>query len=297
MRRILSRLVYVLPLAFFALPSVANAQDATCWYNWGVQFDKQGQYTQAIANYNQALALCPDYSAAYNNRGYDYSELGNENQAIADYNSAIAFDPNSSTAYNNRGFSYYTLGNYNQAIADYNQAIVLCPTYGAAYSNRGVAYDQEGDKDRALADYNQALAIDPTIAAAYSNRGIIESSHGNFEQAKADFYRAISADANYTTGYENLGFFLATCPDPKYRDGKKAFDMISHAYQLAGGSDAFYIANAFAAAYAECGDFTAARQWQEKTIQLAPAEDKQMETTRLALYETNKPYRSQLSKQ
>ena len=297
MQRLISRLMFVLPLAVFAFPGHANAHDAACWYNWGIQWDNQGQYARAMADYNQAIAICPSYAAAYNNRGYDWSELGNHNQAIADYSSAITINPNNATAYNNRGFSYDQLGNHDQAIADYNQAIALCPRYGSAYSNRGVVYDEEGDLDRALADYNQALAIDPTIAAAYSNRGVIESTRGEFDQAKADFYRSLSADPNYTTGYENLGFFLATCPDPKYRDGKKAFDITSRAIQLANGSDAFYTANALAAVYAECGDFTAARQWQQKTIQLAPAEDKPMETTRLALYETNKPYRSQVSKQ
>lgn len=297
MNRLISKLVFVLPLVWFALPASAKAQDAACWYNWGVANDNQGEYAKAIADYNQAIALCPDYSAAYNNRGYDFSELGNQTQAIADYNTALVYDPNSSTAYNNRGFSYYTLGNYDQAIADYNQALAICPTYAAAYSNRGVVWADKGETDKARADYDQALAVDPNIAAAYSNRGVIESSNGQYEQAKADFYRALSVDPNYTTGYENLAFFLATCPDPKYRDGKKAFDNASHAYQMAGDANGFYTANALAAAYAECGDFASARQWQQKTIQLAPAEDKQMETTRLALYVANKPYRSQVTKQ
>jgi tetratricopeptide (TPR) repeat protein len=258
MRRLIPSLVLVFPLVCLAIPCTLRAQDPTCYVNWGVEWDSRGEYDKGIADYNQALAICPTNAVAYNNRGYDW----------------------------------YKMGNFAKAIADYNQALAICPTYGAAYSNRGVVWDDKGEHDKALADYNQALAVDPNVAAAYSNRGVMEASRGEYDQANADYYRALTVDPNFATGYENLGFFQATCPDPRYRNGQKAFENASRGYQLANGTDSYYTSNSLAVAYAECGDFEKARAWQEKVVELAPPEDKQMETSRLELFKSAKPYRS-----
>jgi Flp pilus assembly protein TadD len=235
----------------------ANAGD-NCYFQRALQWDSQGNYDQAIANYNQAIAICPDDAVAYNNRGYDW----------------------------------YAKGDFDKAIADYNQALVLCPKYAEVYSNRGTAWDAKGEQDRALADYNEALAVDPTVASAYNDRGVNEAKRGQYELAQADFYRSMSADPTYAAAYENLGFQQATCPDAKYRDGKKAFANTSRGYQLDYGVDEYSADNALAAAYAECGDFKRAQEWQQKTIDLAPQKDKSFQTARLELYKQSTPYRS-----
>ncbi|HTQ41019.1 MAG TPA: tetratricopeptide repeat protein [Pirellulales bacterium] len=235
----------------------AQAGD-NCYFNWALQWDSQGNYDKAIADYNCAIEICPDDAVAYNNRGYDW----------------------------------YMKGDFDKAIADYNQALAICPRDGAYYSNRGVAWNDKGDLDKAMADYNQALAVDPNTASAYNNLGCIESARGEYEKAKDDFYRCLSADPNYVAGLENLGFFQATCPDPKYRDGKKAFENASLGYQLDNGADPYSSHNALAAAYAESGDFAKAAAWQEQVVQLAPAKDKTMQTARLELFKQHQPYRS-----
>jgi Flp pilus assembly protein TadD len=229
---------------------------------------------------------------SYADRAAEWDDRGEYDKAIADYNRALAINPYDANSYNNRGFDWWKKGSLDKAIADYNQALAICPTLGAAYSNRGVAWDDKGEHDKAVADFNQALAMDPNIAATYTNRGTIEAHRGEYDQANADYYRALAIDPNFATGYENLGFFQASCPDPRYRNGKKAFENASRGYQLANGTDAFYTANSLAAAYAECGDFEKARAWQEKVVELSPPEDKQMETARLELFKQGNPYRS-----
>jgi tetratricopeptide (TPR) repeat protein len=235
----------------------AEAGD-NCYFQRALQWDNQGNYDQAIANYNQAICICPDDAVAYNNRGYDW----------------------------------YMKNDFDKAIADYNQALVLCPKYAEVYSNRGAAWDAKGEPDRALGDYNEAVAVDPTITSAYNDRGVNEAKRGQYDLAQADFYRSMSADPNYAAAYENLGFQQATCPDPKYRDGKKAFANTSQGYQLDYRVDDYSADNALAAAYAESGDFKRAQEWQQKTVDLAPPKDKTFQTARLELYKQSKPYRS-----
>ena len=49
----------------------------------------------------------------------------NISHAIADYNEAISLKPDYAEAYYNRGNAYYKLDQYQQAIEDYNKAIYL----------------------------------------------------------------------------------------------------------------------------------------------------------------------------
>ncbi|MGH6907325.1 MAG: tetratricopeptide repeat protein [Aestuariivirga sp.] len=64
---------------------------------------------------------------AYNNRGNAYSNKNEYDLAIADYDKAIALNPEYAEAYNNRGNAYYRKGKYDRAIADYDKAIALNP--------------------------------------------------------------------------------------------------------------------------------------------------------------------------
>ena len=72
------------------------------------------------------------------NRGNAKAELKRYSEAIADYDKAIELDPNFALAYMNRGKAKAELKQYSEAIADYDKAIELDPNFALAYTNRGV---------------------------------------------------------------------------------------------------------------------------------------------------------------
>jgi hypothetical protein len=89
----------------------------------------------------------------------------------------------------------------------------------------------------------------------------------------------------------NRAWLWATCPDARYRDGKRAVESATRACELSEWKDAVFI-DSLAAANAEAGDFEAAVKWQSKANELYPAaEDKKQEEERLKLYREKKPYR------
>jgi tetratricopeptide (TPR) repeat protein len=162
-------------------------------------------YKEAIALYDQVIALDPNNARAYNNRGIAYANLSNYEKAITDYTEAIKLDPNYAEAYNNRGDAYYYLNNYKQAIADYTQAIKIDPNYAEAYLYRADAYDNSGEKSKAIADLTQAIKIDPIHAEDYHYRGIAYKRLRDHNKAIADFTQAIKLDPNYAEAYHSRG--------------------------------------------------------------------------------------------
>jgi tetratricopeptide (TPR) repeat protein len=58
------------------------------WFNRGCNKGELGDNQGAIAEYNQAIQIKPDYAYAYIGRGNAKSNLGDKQGAIAEYNQA-----------------------------------------------------------------------------------------------------------------------------------------------------------------------------------------------------------------
>ena len=95
--------------------------------------------------------------------------------------------------------------------------------------------------------------------------------------------------------YRVFAHFRATCPDEKYRDGKKAVELAKTAIEKAGKDADWSYHAALAAAYAEAGDFELAVAEQRKALddKSLDAEDRKKMETRLELYRAKKPFRDE----
>ncbi|MBW4566183.1 MAG: tetratricopeptide repeat protein [Mojavia pulchra JT2-VF2] len=161
----------------------------------------KGEYTDAIANYSQALNLYPHDAEIYYKRGISHYQLGDYEAASADYSQAIQINLNEPRFYVKRGLASYQLGNYTAAIDDYNQAIRLNPHVAVAYKNRADARSHLGDNQGAIEDYTQALTINPNYAITYKNCGIEQY----FLREQQSFNKAIKMNPHDAIAYKNRG--------------------------------------------------------------------------------------------
>ncbi|WP_309740982.1 tetratricopeptide repeat protein [Chamaesiphon sp. OTE_20_metabat_361] len=148
-------------------------------YQQGLAALEAGDTATAIASFDRAIALDPQYFPAYIERGNVKDSLGDFSGAAADYTIAISLDSRSAAAYYNRGTVLSKSGNHQAAVADYNLAIGIDPNYAQAYMNRGNELDDLGNFAGAIASYDRAVAIDPNYALAYLNRGIAYGRAGD----------------------------------------------------------------------------------------------------------------------
>jgi len=85
---------------------------------------------------------------AYNNRGMVFYKAGVFDKAIADFDRAIGMDPEYAKAYYNRGSTYDKMGELDKAIADYRKTISLDPYYYEAHYFLDQALEKTGQADK-----------------------------------------------------------------------------------------------------------------------------------------------------
>ena len=180
---------------------------------------------------------------------------------------------------------------YDKANEDFSEAIRLAPQLAEYRIYRGDFWSARKEPDKAIADYSEAIRLDPSHVIAYRKRGDAFVRIKRFAEAISDFNDTIRLNPKDAISYSRRAWLWATCPDGKYRDGKKAVESAMTACKLTEWKDAFRIGT-LAAAYAEAGDFEAAVKWQKKATELyADAEDKRKGKDRLKRYQERKPHR------
>ena len=94
----------------------------------------------------------------------------------------------------------------------------------------------------------------PTIA-----RSAAWSAKQEYDQADADLAEAARLAPDNPVTYNGRAWMWATCPNAKYRDGRKAVESATKACELTDWDEAGII-DTLAAAYAELGDFAVGPQ-------------------------------------
>ncbi len=124
-------------------------------------------------------------------RGTTYLDQGNYDQAMVEFNDMSNIDPSVPSSYIGRGLVYLYRNDFEQAIANFDNAIQLDATVAVAYRDRGLVYYFKGSYDNALADMDKAIEIDPHMAQAYLGRGLVLVKKGMYDTAAADFTKTL----------------------------------------------------------------------------------------------------------
>ena len=103
----------------------------------------------ALANYNKALQLYPEYIDALVRKGVTLTELNDYIEAEYCFNKALQLAPASFKAYYNRGKLRLLSNNIEGAVTDLDKATSLKPTHATAHELFGNALEKAGSEDLA----------------------------------------------------------------------------------------------------------------------------------------------------
>jgi tetratricopeptide (TPR) repeat protein len=184
--------------------ALSGADLAMAYGDRGFAYERLDQLDKAIADFDAAIRLKPDYALAFGGRGLAYDNKGDTDRAIADYSQALRLKPDLTEALNNRAKVYFDRGDLTKAMADFSQAIRLRPDFFIAFDGRANVYAKRDEPLKAIVDYTEALRLRPDYANALNGRGAAYSDMGDYGRAIADYIRAVGLQPDFADGFNNL---------------------------------------------------------------------------------------------
>jgi len=285
---------------------------------------KRANYDEALAVFDGILQADPTNAAAHVGRGRCYGGRNDLEHALADFNEALRLDPKSIAAHSFRYQAYFSRNEFEKALGDIDAMIELAPSdaqyrRGRAYlysrqknyalaladSEKAIALDRKDIENikiragifaearsyrEAIEDFSTAIGMDGRDDSCFFRRGWVYEKIGSYREAIDDLREALRLDKKSQMYANSLAWLLATCPEEKYRDGPEAVELATRACELTLWKEPGML-DTLAAAYARCGNFDRAVDWQAKAADLVTDDVKAADfRDRLARYNRQEAY-------
>jgi len=165
--------------------------------NLGNALARSGRLPEAIAHYEAALRLRPDYVVAHHNLGSVLAQVGRLPEAIAHFETALRLAPDNLVAQNDLGNALARSGQFQTAITHYEAALRLEPNDIDVRCNLGIALVQIGQLPEAIGQFEKALQLKPNYVDAHYGLGVAFMQIDRLPEAEAEFEKALSLQPRY----------------------------------------------------------------------------------------------------
>jgi eukaryotic-like serine/threonine-protein kinase len=193
------------------------------------EYEKSENIDNAIAEFNQALKVDPNYAPAYAGLGeaywIGYDQLNKAKSWLAkaseNCKQAVSLNPRMAEGQACLGNVSFSTGKYEEAVALYQRALKLNPESGNTLGQLALAYEKLGNPAAAEPAYKQAVALRPNYWAVYNWFGIFYYNQGQYSKAAEMFQKVTGLAPDNYVGYSNLGGAYVT--QGRYQDAIQAF--------------------------------------------------------------------------
>ena len=152
------------------------------YYNMGLALTKQLDDTAAIQTYETILQKAPIHAAANFQLGTLLLAKGQLQNALPHFLIIDEHHPHHFETQTNLATCYLKLGKLNEAKKHYIKALEIIPEDTQILFNLGVINMQQGHTDNAIQNYQRALKINPDLFEAQNNIAVafLAKNHLNF---------------------------------------------------------------------------------------------------------------------
>ena len=200
---------------------------AQTYFEQGKKYQENNDHNNAIASYNEAIKICPDFPEAQkrlvevaffnieanagpienilnsviskNPEDYEafylqgklYAKVGNAEKALMAYNIALKLKPDFLETYKDMIRIYKSMKNWDSIVDISSNAINIAPNDYFLLNSRGLAFFNKKSYDNALTDYNTALALDKNNTDCLYNRGMLFYKTKKYDDALADIRKLL----------------------------------------------------------------------------------------------------------
>lgn len=267
-----------------------NPQDAETYEARGLALSLAQKYDEAMESLNKAIELEPDAAIAYTHRGRIRALRGDIPAALIDVERALKLQPGSVVARQLHASLLGSTGKFDEALADLNVLRRALPDNVEVLEQIAAIYQASKQPSKAIDAYDRVLEIDPKATSAFRGRADAYLALGKQTEAIADYEAALAIEPKNSGVLNNLAWILATSPEDKLRNGKRAVELAKLACEVTEYKQA-HILSTLAAGYAETGDFDTAIDWSKKAVELGKEHLKGQLGKELESYQAKKPWR------
>jgi Flp pilus assembly protein TadD len=144
---------------------------------------KEGQFSEALIQWQDALLRSPAEPLAHNNLGVALAETGRVDEGISHYRQALELDPMYPDAHNNLAEALAGKGRLDEAVTEFEKVLELDPGHADALSNLGAVLAQQGKIDRALPHLRRAVQYRPDAPHFRKNLAMALAAGDRIEEA------------------------------------------------------------------------------------------------------------------
>ena len=174
-------------------------------YEKGLAEHEAGQLDRAEESYRQALEVletdAPNRLYIYNNLGCILAGREQFDGAMAVYQAALKIDPDFPPLHNNLGRFWQLQGNLDRAVEAYRRALELAPDNSRSYNNLGQALQQQNHHAEALAYFQCVLQIDGDRIKILGDCARAALECGEVTQALEYLHRALGQQPDWVNAY------------------------------------------------------------------------------------------------
>lgn len=163
-------------------------------YQSGLKLSSQGRHGEAIAQFEQALAVQPDDPMVLFALGNTACQMGQAGMAEQFYRKVLSQDPCRTEAIVNLSNLMRANGQFDAAIALLIPAVAREPKCPELQLTLGSAWRERGDLERAKLHYQAALIARPDYALALSNLADLLCDEGQRDVAKNLYDKALKIE-------------------------------------------------------------------------------------------------------
>lgn len=151
-----------------------RADDPEYFFRLGNVYAELSRREDAIAAYEAALDLKPEYVEVLVNLGATLNDRGEPERALPLLQKAVELRPEDAKGHVNLGNTYYGQGQFPEAIAEFLKALEVDEKAYEANYQLGVAYADAGIYREAIREWKRVVALAPETDAAKSAQTNIE---------------------------------------------------------------------------------------------------------------------------
>lgn len=255
-----------------------NPALATSYLGRATAWMRKCEPDKALPDLDKAIQLNSALELAYYFRAEIWAGRREHKKAISDLTQYLRISPKVGDALIRRGSSYLEIGDMDNCLKDYDEAIRLDPKNHSALVARANLFKHQKKWDGSIDDCTKAIDIlncicrndidlidKKILASAYFYRSLAWYHKEKWDLAIKDIDECLRVEGDAHDAHAARAMLYATCSEVKFRDPAKALWHAKKACELSKWAEPYSL-EAYAAAHAANGEYSAAWKWQKKAM-------------------------------